>query len=90
MNLGGGKGISIRELAETLQKAVPFRFEFDAAKPSGFPKRVMDITLARQKLGYEPAVSLEQGLKKTWEWFSSHRSEHLLKKNYFTHGSGRA
>ncbi len=84
LNLGSGEGVTIRELVETLRSVTPFNYEFDAAKPSGFPKRVMDITLARKRIGYAPAVSLKTGLKETWDWFVTHREEHFLKKNYFT------
>ena len=50
---------------------------------SGFPKRVMDITLARKLIDYNPTTPLLDGLKKTWEWFVANRDEYLEKKNYF-------
>lgn len=87
VNLGSGEGVSIRTLVETLQKVTPFRAEFDAAKPSGFPRRVMDIAKAKKTLGWAPRTSLEEGLKKTCDWFAAHQKEHLLKKNYFSHAS---
>ena len=83
VNLGSGKGYSVRELVETLQTFISFNYEFDASKSSGFPRRIMDISLAREMLGYEPATSLLEGLKETWEWFVEHPDEHLKKKNYF-------
>jgi GDP-L-fucose synthase len=83
INLGSGRGCSIRELVKTLSGFIPFSYEFDTARSGGFPRRVMDISLARKKLGYEPATSLEVGLKKTWAWFTGHQDEHLSKKNYF-------
>lgn len=83
VNLGSGHGVTIRELVETLQKVTPFEFRFDTTKSGGFPKRVMDISLARQVLGYEPRTSLEDGLRKTWEWYQTHREEYKLRKNYF-------
>jgi nucleoside-diphosphate-sugar epimerase len=43
----------------------------------------MDISLAREWLGYEPQISLVEGLKKTWEWYISHTDEYLNKQNYF-------
>ena len=87
VNLGSGEGVSIKTLVETLQQVVPFKAEFDHTKPAGFPRRVMDISKARKTLGYAPGTSLEAGLKATWDWYSAHRDEHLLKKNYFTHAS---
>jgi GDP-L-fucose synthase len=83
VNLGSGRGYAIRELVETLHQFLDFRSEFDASKPSGFPKRVMDISLARKLIDYNPTTSLLEGLKETWEWFVSHQDEHLKKKNYF-------
>ncbi len=84
VNLGGGRGHSIRELVETLRQFLDFRYEFDASKPAGFPKRVMDITLARKLIDYNPTTSLLDGLKETWDWFTKHQDEYLQKKNYFT------
>jgi GDP-L-fucose synthase len=83
VNLGSGQGYTIRELVETLNKFIPFNYRFDDTKSSGFPKRVMDISLARDILGYNPTTSLLEGLKQTWEWFLKNQEEHLSKKNYF-------
>jgi len=83
VNLGAGRGYSIRELVETLQGVVPFNYRFDATKPSGFPKRVMDITLARQLIDYNPSTSLADGLKASWDWYVANRNEYKKKKNYF-------
>ena len=83
MNLGSGKGYSIKELVETLHSFLPFHYEFDTTTPSGFPKRVMDISLARKMLGYNPTTSLLEGLKKTWAWYIENQDEHLKKQDYF-------
>jgi len=84
VNLGSGVGVSIRELVETLRSFIPFNYQFDASKSSGYPKRVMDISLAREWLGYHPATSLREGLQRTWDWFVHNQDEYLKKKNYFT------
>jgi GDP-L-fucose synthase len=83
VNLGSGQGVTIRTLVETLSQVVPFEFEFDATKPAGFPKRVMDISLARKMLGYEHTTSLLDGLKQTWDWFVDNSEEYMSRKNYF-------
>lgn len=83
VNLGSGTGYSIRELVETLRSFLDFNYVFDATKPAGFPKRVMDISLAREMLGYNPVTSLREGLEKTWQWYVEHADEHLKKVNYF-------
>jgi GDP-L-fucose synthase len=84
LNLGSGVGITIRELAKTLREVVPFSYEFDVTKPSGFPKRVMNINKARELIGYNPTTSLKEGLQETWKWFLDHPMEYLDRKNYFT------
>lgn len=83
INLGSGLGCSIKELVEMLHQIVPFNYKFDSARPAGFPKRVMDISLAKKLLGYNPATSLYEGLRKTWEWYVQNENEHLKKVNYF-------
>jgi GDP-L-fucose synthase len=83
INLGTGIGTSIRELVETLASIVPFHYEFDAGKPAGFARRVMDVSAARERLGYRPTTSLYHGLRATWEWYLAHREEHERKRNYF-------
>jgi len=83
VNLGSGKGYSIRELVETLRSFIDFNYFFDAGKPSGFPRRVMDISLAKKTIGYNPTTALRDGLKQTWEWYVAHQDEYLRRKNYF-------
>lgn len=83
VNLGSGTGYSIKELVETLNSFIPFNYEFDDTKPPGFPKRVMDISLAERTLGYSPATPLLEGLKQTWDWYVNNLNEHLSKVNYF-------
>lgn len=83
VNLGSGRGYTIKELIETLRSFLDFSYSFDASKPGGFPKRVMDITLAKQAIHYNPSTQLAEGLKATWEWFVKNSSEYKHKKNYF-------
>ncbi len=86
VNLGSGCGVSVRELVETLAGFLRFRYEFDPSKPAGYPMRVMDVSRAREQIGYVPSTSLAQGLQETWAWFQEHRDEYLHKKNYWTEG----
>ena len=83
VNLGSGKGVSIKELVDTLHSFLDFNYEFDTTKSSGFPKRVMDISRARDWIDYNPTTSLLDGLKETWNWFQDHKDEYLKRKNYF-------
>lgn len=73
LNLGSGIGYSIRELVETLHSFIDFDYKFDPTKPSGYPKRVMDISLAKGTIGYNPTTSLREGLEKTWRWYIESR-----------------
>lgn len=84
VNLGSGKGYSIKELVETLNSFIDFNYKFDPKKPSGFPKRVMNISLAKKLIHYNPTTSLLDGLKETWNWFNENNDEYLRKKNFFT------
>lgn len=86
VNLGSGKGYTINELVETLHSFIDFNYEFDATKPAGFPRRVMDISLARKLIHYQPTTSLLDGLKETWQWFCANHDEYLQRKNYFKEG----
>jgi GDP-L-fucose synthase len=83
VNLGSGKGFTIKELVDTLNNFIPFNYKFDTTKPSGFPKRVMDISLAKEMLEYNPTTSLLEGLKQTWDWYVKNQDEYLKRKNYF-------
>ena len=83
LNLGSGKAVTIKELVETLNNFLDFKYEFDTTKSSGWPKRLMDISLAKEMIRYDPSTSLEEGLRETWEWFIENNDEYLYKKNYF-------
>ena len=83
VNLGCGRGCSIKELVEILHSFIDFEYEFDVTKSSGYPKRIMDITLAKELIHYNPKTSLLDGLRKTWNWYIKNQQEHLNKKNYF-------
>lgn len=88
VNLGSGVGVTIKELVETLHRFLDFNYEFDTTKPSGFPKRVMDISRAREWIGYNPTTTLLDGLKETWMWFQQNQKEYLKRKNYFAENEG--
>lgn len=83
VNLGSGKPCSVKELVETLHTVVDFEYVFDPSKPRGAAKRIMDISLAKKIINYNPTTDLKEGLKKTWDWFISNPEEHNKKHNYF-------
>jgi GDP-L-fucose synthase len=67
VNVGTGTETRIRDLAEAIERLVGYEGEtvWDASKPDGQPKRFLDISRARELMGYEPTVSLEAGLERT-------------------------
>ena len=83
INLGSGTGTTIKTLLETMSDLFSFEYEFDASKPSGFPKRVMDVSLAREMVDYNPTTTLKEGLQITWDWYQKNKEEFTKKKNYF-------
>ena len=83
VNIASGKGHSIRDVVTILRTFVDFDYSFDASKPSGAPKRVMDVTKAKDMLGFIPGTELGAGLRLTWEWFVKNTEEHKKKLNYF-------
>ena len=83
LNLGSGKGYTIKELVEILSSIIDFNYEFDISKNSGFPRRIMNIDNAKKIIGYDPKINLKQGLKKTWDWYLKNKNENDLRHNYF-------
>lgn len=75
INLGGGKGVTIRELVETIVSLVPKppKVVWDTSKQSGESVRIMDMTRAKELLGFEPKVSLRDGIKETMDWYIANR-----------------
>ena len=69
-NVGTGIDITIKELAETIQKKVGHTGEivWDSSKPDGTPRKLMDITKMHD-LGWKHQVELEEGIEKTYQWF---------------------
>jgi len=70
VNLGSGREVCVRELVEMVARATGWSgyVEWDPSKPDGQPRRLLDISKARA-LGWEPMVSLEEGLRRTVEWY---------------------
>jgi GDP-L-fucose synthase len=71
VNLGCGREISIRALAETIGRQMGFsgRFVYDTSKPNGQPRRALDVSRARALLGWEAKTSFEEGLQRTIKWW---------------------
>ena len=70
INVGTGVDCTIRELAETIAKVTGYqgKVEFDATKPDGTPRKLMDVSRLKS-LGWQASISLEEGLRNTYQWF---------------------
>jgi GDP-L-fucose synthase len=70
INVGTGADCTIRELAEALSRVIGYegRLDFDATKPDGTPRKLMDVSRLRA-MGWQPEIGLEQGLRQTYGWF---------------------
>jgi len=73
VNIGSGKEIFIKDLAETIKKLTGFTGElrWDSSKPDGQPRRGLDVTLAKKEFGFKASTDFETGLKKTIDWYNS-------------------
>ena len=69
INLGSGREISIADTAKVVAEVVGYKgaIEWDLLKPDGQPRRCLDITRAKQLLGWEPTTRLRDGLGLTYE-----------------------
>jgi GDP-L-fucose synthase len=76
VNLGSGREISIRKLAETVARLTGFsgRFRWDASQPNGQPRRCLDTGRAEREFGFRARTSLATGLQETIGWYLEHVS----------------
>jgi GDP-L-fucose synthase len=77
VNLGAGFEISIKDLVEVITRLVGYKGKivWDASKPDGQPRRMLDTSKAEEYFGFKAKTSFEEGLKKTIQWYK----ENLLK-----------
>lgn len=70
INVGTGIDCTIRELAETIARVTDYqgRVVFDASKPDGTPRKLLDVTRLNQ-LGWKASIDLETGLRETYKWY---------------------
>ena len=70
INIGTGRDITIRDLAEVVKEIVGFagQIVFDTGKPDGTPQKLLDVS-RMDKLGWSATISLRQGIADTYEWY---------------------
>jgi GDP-L-fucose synthase len=74
VNLGTGREIYIRDLAQMIAEEVGFRGEivWDSTKPNGQPRRCLDTSRAERYFGFSAKFELRQGVIETIAWFNAH------------------
>ena len=74
INVGTGKEISIREVAELIQKEIGFRGEirWDASKPDGTLKKLTDVKKLHS-LGWHHKIEIDEGIHRLYEWYKEFR-----------------
>ena len=74
INVGTGEDVTIKELAETVVDVVGYKnhYEWDTDKPNGTPRKVMNVDKMKS-LGWEPKISLREGIESTYKWYLENR-----------------
>jgi GDP-L-fucose synthase len=80
INVGTGTDISIKELAELIKGIVGFegKIDWDSSKPDGTPRKLLDVS-RMTALGWKPKISLEDGIRATYEWYKNHEEGYSKK-----------
>jgi nucleoside-diphosphate-sugar epimerase len=75
VNLGAGHEISIRDLVHTIAELTGFtgRITWDASKPDGQPRRMLDTSRAAKRFGFVARTPFDEGLRQTVEWYRRQR-----------------
>ena len=74
LNIASGKGVTIREILSMIlkiEKAENLEINYDLSMPTMIPKRLINIEKAKKLINFNPETSLEEGLKKTINWYKS-------------------
>ena len=73
VNIGAGSEIRIKDLAELIARLTEFsgKIVWDATKPDGQPRRMLDVSRAERAFGFRARVPFEQGLRETIEWYAN-------------------
>ena len=76
INVGTGEDVTIKELAETIVDVVGYKndYEWDTSKPNGTPRKVLNVDKIKS-LGWEPKISLRDGIESTYKWYKENIKE---------------
>jgi GDP-L-fucose synthase len=77
VNLGSGQEIRISDLIEKMAKLLGYtgKITWDTSKPNGQPRRLLDVSRAKEKFGFAAEVSLDVGLRRTIDWYLAKRGK---------------
>ena len=80
VNIGSGRELSIKELAQLVSKVVGYSGEirFDSSKPNGTPRKLLDSIKIMSK-GWKPKIDLESGIKSSYEWYLTNNDRRMTK-----------
>ena len=70
INIGTGEDVTIKELAEIIVDVTGYKnyYQWDSSKPNGTPRKVLNVDKMKS-LGWEPKISLREGIESTYEWY---------------------
>jgi GDP-L-fucose synthase len=73
VNLGSGMEIPIRDLARLIAKHVGYSgpIEWDTGQPNGQPRRMLDVSRAKERFGWEARADFDEGIRRTVEWWEA-------------------
>ena len=82
VNIGAGMEISIADLAAQLAAIMGFdgRISWDVGKPNGQPRRMLDVTRAREEFGFRAKIGFEAGLRETVVWWRENKGRVLAEE----------
>jgi GDP-L-fucose synthase len=76
VNLGAGFEISMRDLAQKIADATGFsgQTQWDTSQPNGQPRRMLDVSRARERFGFSARTSFDEGVARTIAWYREHQA----------------
>ncbi|HYJ85894.1 MAG TPA: GDP-L-fucose synthase [Pyrinomonadaceae bacterium] len=80
VNLGTGNEIKISDLLQMIARLTRFEGEirWQSDKPDGQPRRRLDVSRARERFGFEAQMALEEGLRRTIDWYETQSAQEML------------
>jgi GDP-L-fucose synthase len=71
LNLGSGKGYTIREIAEMIKESISWKgnFVFDISRPDGAPKKILDVSRMKRVINWESKTPINKGIRQTIDWY---------------------